>query len=328
MPDPGSRAVYMLSGHATAGVNWRPTRFAEDLPQPRICGLCCTVPKRTVLLPCSHFLCDSCNAARDKDGRRVCPLDMKAFEEDECSWIDFPAKRASNLKVHCWNESDGCEFVGTIEAVLQHYEGECAFHSLQCPRCEQRMPRSHLVVHYVAGCSRRDLSADCAQSDGCDGSLPSRGVSARVNERKPFLTDPCNDLPSTRHRQLKEHLELSKASDSAHLQNISRVISGFDNRLQQSMESMEANISSMLIRQLNAGLSELKALLGDRCSDDLTTVQSQMNQLVEESRARDAAQLQEILCALKDSENKLEADVDRVETNLSSALMQQLQVSP
>ncbi|KAH7974271.1 hypothetical protein HPB49_013605 [Dermacentor silvarum] len=208
MPDPGSRAVYMLSGHATAGVNWRPTRFAEDLPQPRICGLCCTVPKRTVLLPCSHFLCDSCNAARDKDGRRVCPLDMKAFEEDECSWIDFPAKRASNLK------------------------------------------------------------------------------------------------------------------------NISRVISGFDNRLQQSMESMEANISSMLIRQLNAGLSELKALLGDRCSDDLTTVQSQMNQLVEESRARDAAQLQEILCALKDSENKLEADVDRVETNLSSALMQQLQVSP
>ncbi|XP_049513846.1 TNF receptor-associated factor 6-like [Dermacentor silvarum] len=137
--------------------------FTKELPLPRICGLCRTVPNRTVLLPCSHFLCDSCNGVRDQDGRYVCPLDLEPFDEHDCLWNDFPATRASSLKAHCWNECDGCAFVGTIEAVLRHYEKECDFHALLCPRCQQRIRHTELAAHYVAGCSRGNLSSRPAQ---------------------------------------------------------------------------------------------------------------------------------------------------------------------
>ncbi|KAH7973352.1 hypothetical protein HPB49_000040 [Dermacentor silvarum] len=100
MPDPGAWAVHTLSGHpVVVGANWRPMHFTKELPLPRVCGLCCMVPDRTVLLPCSYFLCDTCNGARDQDGRYVCPLDLEPFDEGECVWTDFPSTRASSLNV-------------------------------------------------------------------------------------------------------------------------------------------------------------------------------------------------------------------------------------
>ncbi|KAL3207289.1 hypothetical protein MRX96_010309 [Rhipicephalus microplus] len=54
MPDNRRTRLYRLSGHAIGGVNWRRTRFAEDVPQIHVCCLCGTIPASTVaasLLP-------------------------------------------------------------------------------------------------------------------------------------------------------------------------------------------------------------------------------------------------------------------------------------
>nr|XP_050031547.1 TNF receptor-associated factor 5-like [Dermacentor andersoni] len=230
MHDQGTSVVHVLSGHAVTGVNWRPTWFAEDVPHSRICGLCHTVPERTVLLPCSHFLCGACSAARDQDGRCVCPLDMKTFEEDECSWIDFPARRAINLKAHCWNRADGCDFVGTITAALQHYETECAHHGLKCPRCERRVLHRDLGAHYVAGCARSDPSASGAQPNLQKSSLTSRGVSATLEEITS-LRGLCHDQLSALQIKVNGLLELSKTSDAARNPDISRVVRDLENSL-------------------------------------------------------------------------------------------------
>ncbi|KAL1479829.1 hypothetical protein MTO96_051546 [Rhipicephalus appendiculatus] len=225
-------------------------------------------------------------------------------------------------QAHCWNEDDGCEFVGTIEAVLLHFERECAFHALQCPRCEERILRTGISAHYVAGCTQNASCESGAQPNRQDGSSSSCDTSVILNKF------------STLQRQMNEVCARS--------QDISRVVSGFENSLQRGMESIEANICTMVTRQLNAGLEELRASNGDQCSDHLSSLQSQMNELVEQSRQRDVSQMQEIGRALRDSHVEVKEDVkvqlkelvdvlrdsgceleehvSRVEANLSSRL--------
>ncbi|XP_077519814.1 uncharacterized protein LOC144129538 [Amblyomma americanum] len=111
MPDQGPRVLYRLRDHI-AGVNWQPTRFAETVPHIRICGLCRMIPMRTVALPCAHTLCECCH--------RAC--------------------------AHCWNEAHGCEFVGTMDIMLRHYETECQFHTVECPRCGDAVLHNNLAL--------------------------------------------------------------------------------------------------------------------------------------------------------------------------------------
>ncbi|XP_049513075.1 TNF receptor-associated factor 6 isoform X1 [Dermacentor silvarum] len=324
MPDPGTRAVHTLSGHTVVGANWRPMHFTKDLPPSRVCGLCRTVPDRTVLLPCSHFVCDSCNGARDQDGRYVCPLDLEPFDEDECVRNDFPATRASSLKAHCWNECDGCMFVGTIEAVLLHYEKECDFHALQCPRCEQRIRRTELAAHYVAGCSRRDPSSGSAQNNERGDSFHVREVSATTDEVKPFLTGPCHQQLAFLQRQMNELLEQFRTSDTVRLSEISHMVRSSEENLVHKMEEFKSNICST-VTIMNTGLKELKSLLRDPCSDHLPNLQSQINEVIEQSKAHYATLVREMNTALRDSESNLEVKIDTLQANLSSRLTPQLQ---
>ncbi|KAH7975054.1 hypothetical protein HPB49_022988 [Dermacentor silvarum] len=98
MPDHGTGQVHRFRDHVIAGVNWRPTRFVDEVPNSRVCGLCRMIPKQTVLLPCSHALCQSCHGASLEGGVGHCPLDQEPFEETECNGVNFPARKASSLK--------------------------------------------------------------------------------------------------------------------------------------------------------------------------------------------------------------------------------------
>ncbi|XP_070396381.1 uncharacterized protein [Dermacentor albipictus] len=159
MPGLERERVHRFRDHAVAGVNWRPTRFVDEVPNSRVCCLCRMIPKRTVLLPCSHVLCQSCHAASSVAGAGLCPLDREPFEESECHGADFPARKADALQAYCWNEEHGCEFTGTMEALLRHYEMECAFHTVGCLRCGQGVLHQDLSMHYVAACSADVSSA-------------------------------------------------------------------------------------------------------------------------------------------------------------------------
>ncbi|KAL1470611.1 hypothetical protein MTO96_004562 [Rhipicephalus appendiculatus] len=66
------------------------------------------------------------------------------------------------MKVHCWNEVHGCQFEGTMEHILRHYEKECTFHTVECLRCGGGVLHNDLSKHYVDGCTTR-VSSACAQ---------------------------------------------------------------------------------------------------------------------------------------------------------------------
>ncbi|XP_037528963.1 TNF receptor-associated factor 3 [Rhipicephalus sanguineus] len=149
MPDRGGlRALHRLCDSVT-GANWRLTRFEDELTVNQYaCRVCHVIPSTTVVLPCSHILCEQClTGCVVQNGGSICPLDAQPFCEDECQKLKLPAKTKHNLKAHCWNEADGCQFVGSVDAVLLHFDRECAFHALQCPRCEQRILRTDIAAH-------------------------------------------------------------------------------------------------------------------------------------------------------------------------------------
>ncbi|KAL1479826.1 hypothetical protein MTO96_051553 [Rhipicephalus appendiculatus] len=308
MPDRGGlQALYRVCD-SVSGANWRPTRFEDELTLvPHACCVCHVIPSTTVLLPCSHALCDQCLiGCADQDGGGVCPLDKEPFCDDECQKLKLPDKKKWNLKAHCWNEADGCEFVGSIEQVLLHYDKECAFHALQCPRCERRILRSDIAAHYVAGCSQNASCASGGEPNKQDGSSTSCNASVNVLDKL-----------STLQRQMNEV--------SARAQDISSAVSGFENSLQRGIESIQMNIGTMVAKQLNAGLEELRA--SNPCSDHLSSLQSQMNELVEQSRQRDGFQIQEFARVLRECESELKEHVNNVEANLTSKWSDQQQVS-
>lgn len=170
--------VHRFCDHAVEGVNWRPTRFADEVPSSRVCALCRTIPRSTVQLPCSHVMCRSCYAAISQGCGGRCPLDQEQFREAQCVNYDFLTENGNALKVYCCNETRGCEYEGAVEDMLRHFENKCIFHAVECWH-------THTLAH--AGCSRERLLPQAAPGKAacfCSDSIACR----RVDE--PFA-DAC-----------------------------------------------------------------------------------------------------------------------------------------
>ncbi|KAL3245384.1 hypothetical protein MRX96_046973 [Rhipicephalus microplus] len=206
MPD--QQRGHRFRDHAVAGVNWRPTRFVDEVPSSRVCNLCRMIPKRTVLLPCSHVLCQSCHAASSEACGGRCPMDQEQFEEDECVSYDLPTRKAIAFKVHCWNEAYGCEFEGALELMLRHFENECTFHTVECLRCGEDVLHRELQTHYVAGC-RAAVSATVTENTSPEcRALTLRDVTAALEELKSMLRDAnCERLLLSLQSQMNELVE-------------------------------------------------------------------------------------------------------------------------
>ncbi|KAL3249082.1 hypothetical protein MRX96_056185 [Rhipicephalus microplus] len=191
MPD--LERVHRFREHPIAGVNWRPTRFVAEVPSSRVCGLCRMIPKRIVLLPCRHTLCQSCHAGSCQGCSGLCPLDQEPFEEAECSDYDLPTRKWNALKVYCWNESHGCQFSGTMEDMLRHYETECTFHLAECLRCGEPVLHKELAGHYVAECSVAGATARPGKTPSKSRALTLEDVTAAFEEMKSLLNDSKSD---------------------------------------------------------------------------------------------------------------------------------------
>lgn len=211
------------------------------------------------------------------------------------------------MKAHCWNEADGCEFVDTVESLLLHYDKKCTFHTLQCPHCDRRILRTNIAAHYVAGCSLNTSGASGAQANW-EGSSSASCDTTVTRDQLPALQG-----------QMNEALAIRRTLESACSQDINCADSGFASSCISEMKTMEANICSMVTQQLNAGLDELKMVITGPCSDHLSTVQSQVNELFEQIRAHNS-QLQEIMCVIRDSGCELREHANTVEGKLSSSI--------
>ncbi|KAL3249091.1 hypothetical protein MRX96_056194 [Rhipicephalus microplus] len=200
--------VHRFRDHAVAGVNWRPTRFVDEVPSSHVCDFCRMIPTRTVLLPCSHALCQSCHAASSEACGGRCPMDQEQFKKRDCISFDLPTENAIEFKVHCWNEANGCEFEGALEIMLRHYENECTFHTVECLRCGEDVLHRELQTHYVAGC-RAAVSATVTENTSPEcRTLTLRDVTAALEELKSMLRDAnCEQLLLSLQSQMNELVE-------------------------------------------------------------------------------------------------------------------------
>ncbi|XP_077517180.1 uncharacterized protein LOC144128008 [Amblyomma americanum] len=272
MPDQRLRVLHRFLGHVT-GVNWRPTRFAEDVPTSRVCGLCQMIPKKTVQLPCPHFLCESCHASSAGGGGEICPLDRDAFDHDECTWNPFPNRKAHALKAHCWNDTHGCEFVGTMDVVLRHYETECTFHVVECPQCGVGVLHGDLAAHFAAGCCSGTPLAQTEQSSSQDNSLTIQDVGATVEELRALRIDPCYDQLLSLQSQINQLMEQSER-DAARLQETVRLLTESADTIKHQASLIAGHMSSMVAQVHQSRGGAEKSRDGVNESAALTSPQS------------------------------------------------------
>nr|XP_054924795.1 uncharacterized protein LOC129383861 [Dermacentor andersoni] len=248
MPDHGPGRVHRFRDHVVAGVNWRPTRFVDEVPCSRVCGLCHMIPKRTVLLPCGHALCQSCHAGSLEGGVGQCPLDQVQFEEAECGGYEFPNRTANAMKAYCWNEAHGCEYTGTMERMLEHYENECTFHTVECERCGEGVKHRDLPTHYAAGCRAGGYAAITESSQPTAVSLAH--VDAALEDVKARLGCLNHDqLLPVIQSQLNELTEQAR-NQEVRLAGINRELGACENNLKGEMAQIAATISSTVSHQL------------------------------------------------------------------------------
>nr|XP_050030309.1 uncharacterized protein LOC126526419 isoform X3 [Dermacentor andersoni] len=249
MPDRGQGRVHRFRDHVVAGVNWRPTRFVDEVPCSRVCGLCRMIPKRTVLLPCSHALCQSCHAVSLEGDVGQCPLDQVQFEEAECVGYEFPARTVNTVKVYCWNDAHGCEYTGTMDRMLEHYENECTFHTVECVRCGEGVQHKDLPTHYAAGCS-----------DGASAAITesSERTALTVADVKTMLGCLNHDqLLPVIQSQLNELTEQAR-NQEGRLAGITRELGACENNLKGEMAQIAATISSTVSHQLTSQQNPLQ----------------------------------------------------------------------
>ncbi|XP_050031364.2 uncharacterized protein [Dermacentor andersoni] len=251
MPDHGRGRVHRFRDHVVSGVNWRPTRFLDDVPSSRVCSLCRMIPKRTVLLPCGHALCQSCHAASLAAGVGRCPLDQEPFEEAECVGYEFPARKANAVRVYCWNEAHGCEYTGTMDRMLEHYENECTFHTVDCLRCGEGVQHKDLPTHYAAGCPARVPSAITESSEHTALTLPA--VNAALEDVKVRLACLNHDqLLPVIQSQLNELTEQAR-NQEARLAGITRELGLQHQRTsQQTLGEEDSTPTSLSLRSEKA----------------------------------------------------------------------------
>ncbi|XP_065292048.1 uncharacterized protein [Dermacentor albipictus] len=252
MPHQGQGRVHRFRDHVVSGVNWRPTRFVDEVPNSRVCGLCHTIPKQTVLLPCSHALCQSCHAASLEGGVGQCPLDQVQFEEAECVGYEFPTRIANRLKVYCWNEGHGCEYTGTMDRMLEHYEKECTFHTVECLRCGEGVRHRDLPTHYAAGCSVgvSSVVTECPSSELSAVTL--EDVNAALEELKARLGDSsCDQLLPVIQCQLSDLAE-KIGSQEATLAEITRELGACERNLNDEIAGIGATITAAASHQLTS----------------------------------------------------------------------------
>lgn len=245
MPDNRRTRLHRVSGHGVSGVNWRLTRFAEDVPDAHVCCLCGTIPPSTVLLPCAHLLCEPCRVGSAMHGNCLCPLDREAFEEHDCHVIPMPARKASRLKAHCWNEVRGCEFVGDLQAVLRHFEEECDFHVTECPRCCENLLHKELPAHYISACVVETASANTEQQPAFQDKAPTHDVfSATVKDLRTVLSDLHHDQLPSLQSQINELVEHSK-NQGEQMLVIARSIADLQRMLKSELAQLTTSMSSL-----------------------------------------------------------------------------------
>ncbi|KAL3227474.1 hypothetical protein MRX96_004181 [Rhipicephalus microplus] len=121
--------------------------------------------------------------------------------------IELPAKRMNVLKAHRWNDDHGCLFVEPLPVVLRHYEEQCAFHFMMCPRCGNSVRHAALVNHYKTGCHGSLKGPGQDETPQADRNLKSLDVDVAMEEFRSLLKNNHHDHLPTIESKMNEITE-------------------------------------------------------------------------------------------------------------------------
>ncbi|XP_002403702.3 uncharacterized protein LOC8026440 [Ixodes scapularis] len=153
--------------------------FTKPLPAWKVCNLCGVSPRIGVVLPCSHTYCELC--FEDFADGGCCLIDNEHFKPDQVWRVVF---QLTTRVVSCWNAQNGCNFVGSLKDLRNHYQTDCEFHAASCPRCKASVLRRDLVAHFKAGCGVAPSTNDDPSSPASDSLRISDVQRAYFNARE------------------------------------------------------------------------------------------------------------------------------------------------
>nr|XP_037273104.1 RING finger protein 151-like [Rhipicephalus microplus] len=184
------------------GVDCRPVQFRDALGTTLVCSLCGLVARRMASLRCSHVFCEFCleQCTGGVFGvEKRCIFDQQTTDVSDVGavrWYETQPLDLVKAKVRCWNARYGCDFTGPLRGLLDHFEQDCTYHVVICPRCQSMQVRSKLADHYRRGC----VAPPAINSLGCH-QLPGASVSSnRQDAASLSLTqDTIAGIPLSGH---------------------------------------------------------------------------------------------------------------------------------
>nr|XP_054923597.1 uncharacterized protein LOC129383241 [Dermacentor andersoni] len=143
-----------------------------------------------------------------------------------------------------------------MERMLEHFENECTFHTVDCLRCGEGVQHRELPTHYVNGCSAGVSSAITESSEHT--ALTLAHVNAALEDVKARLGCLNHDqLLPVIQSQLNELTEHAR-NQEARLAGITRELGACENNLKSEMAQIAATISSTVSHQLTSQQNPLE----------------------------------------------------------------------
>lgn len=206
------------------------------------------IPKRVLLLPCGHVLCQWCHAASSQESGGRCPLDQEPFDDAECSGHDFPVRRANVLRVYCWNEPDGCQFEGSVEDMLWHYENNCTFHVVECLRCGEGVLHRDLSEHCMTGCTGGVSSASAENTSSVPTAVTLQEVTSVLDDLKALITHINHDqlLPAIQS-QMNELTEQVRSQENKFAAITREVSASVEAEIASKLAVSEQNLKTKML---------------------------------------------------------------------------------
>lgn len=126
----------------------------EQISDELLCLVCLLVLREPQLTSCcGTHLCNACYEHVVEKGQG-CP---------KCRDTDFTVllnkhhrRKILELKVHCTNKSQGCDWADCLSSLQEHLNAKCQYAEVECPQgCSASIQRSTLEHHLQEACEKR-----------------------------------------------------------------------------------------------------------------------------------------------------------------------------